>query len=158
MLFLPPVRLSSRDWARLMRLAFDEKHTAHPVGPFLRTEVHRAIVLDELGHREDVVRLNAWVKYQLDARPPESRFLVHPEDYAAGKRQLSVLSPIGAALIGIRVGDPMPFVSTEGQLHLVTALTVGHVPARRAGGPRKTIQSLIDRSTVCCQEPRSRRQ
>jgi transcription elongation GreA/GreB family factor len=123
-----------------MHLAFDEKHKAHPVGPFLRSEVHRAIVLDDHGHREDVVRLNAWVKYQLDARPPESRFLVHLEDYAAGKRQLSVFSPIGAALIGIRVGDPMPFVSTEGRLHLITALTVGQVPACRDRGRRKRLK------------------
>jgi transcription elongation GreA/GreB family factor len=124
-----------------MQLAFDERHTAHPVGTFLRSEVHRAIVLDDPGHHEDVVRLNAWIKYQLDARRPKSHFLVHPEDYAAGKRQLSVFSPVGAALIGIRVGDPMPFVSTEGQLRLVTALTVDQVPARRDDGKKKQFNS-----------------
>lgn len=115
-------------------------------------------MLGDPGHREDVVRLNAWVKYQLDARPPETRFLVHPEDYAACKRQLSVLSPIGAALIGIRIGDPMPFECTDGQLHLVTALAVDQVPARRAGVPRKIIQSSIRRSTVFCREPRLKQQ
>jgi hypothetical protein len=141
-----------------MQLAFDDKHTAHPVGPFLRSEVHRAIVLDDPRYREDVVRLNAWVTYQLDARPPESRFLVHSEDYVAGKRQLSVFSPIGTALIGIRVGDPMPFVSTEGQLRLVTALRVGQAPARRDREHRKRLQGLIDRSTLCRQVPRSKRQ
>jgi hypothetical protein len=89
MFSLPPVELSSRDWARLMELAFDEKHKIHPIGPFLRSEVHCAIVLDDPGHRGDVVRLNAWVKYQLDARPPESRCTQKIMQRASGSFQSS---------------------------------------------------------------------
>jgi hypothetical protein len=122
MLFFPPVRLSNRDWTHLMQLAFDAKHNAHAVTPFLRSEVHRAIVLENL--QDDIVRLNAWVTYRLDKRPPEKRLLVHPRDYVPGERQLSVLSSLGAALLGIRVGDAMPFLCTEDNLHLVTPLAV----------------------------------
>jgi hypothetical protein len=105
-----------------MQLAFDAKHNDHAVVPFLRSEVHRAIVLQN--PQDDIVRLNAWVTYRLDKRPPERRLLVHPSDYVPGERQLSVLSSLGAALLGIRVGDAMPFLCTEGNLHLVTPLAV----------------------------------
>lgn len=127
MLFFPTVRLSNRDWTQLMQLAFDVKHDRHPVAPFLRSEVHRAIVLED--PHDDIVQLNSWVTYRLDKRPSEKRLLVHPQDYVLGEPQLSVLSSLGAALIGIRVGDSMPFLCTDGNLHLVTPLAMGHETA-----------------------------
>ena len=56
MLTFPSVRLPNDDWVRLMSLAFDAENDLHPVGTFLRTEVHRAIVMEELedGSRMDV--------------------------------------------------------------------------------------------------------
>ena len=45
MLTFPSVRLPNDDWVRLMSLAFDAENDLHPVGTFLRTEVHRAIVM-----------------------------------------------------------------------------------------------------------------
>lgn len=111
-----------------MQLAFDAKHNDHAVVPFLRSEVHRAIVLQN--PQDDIVRLNAWVTYRLDKRPPERRLLVHPSDYVSGERQLSVLGSLGAALLGIRVGDAMPFLCTEDNLHLVTPLAVDQKAVR----------------------------
>lgn len=125
MLFLPPVRLRKSNWTRLMQLAFDSRLDHHPVAPLLRSEIHRAIVLDEHEHWEDIAELNVWVKYRVDGQIAESRLLVHPDDYATGDLRLSVLSPVGAALIGIRAGDRMLFAGTEDHMHCVTPLVVG---------------------------------
>ena len=35
-----------------------------------------------------------------------------------------MLSPVGTALIGIKVGDRMPYLSIEGALHIVLAVSV----------------------------------
>jgi hypothetical protein len=110
-----------------MQLAFDAQYNCHPVAPFLRSEVHRAIVLED--PHDDMVQLNTWVTYRLDKRPAEKRLLVPPHDYVPDEQQLSVLSSLGAALIGIRAGDAMPFLCTEGNLHLVTPLAIGHESA-----------------------------
>ena len=126
MLTFPSVRRPNDDWVRLMSLAFDAENDLHPVGTFLRTEVHRAIVMEELD--DDVVRLNAWVTYRIDWDSAESRLLVHPDDYACGGHYLSVLSPVGAALIGIRVGDRMPFFDFGRMLHLVTPVSLRQEP------------------------------
>jgi hypothetical protein len=115
-----------------MQLAFDPRLDRHPMAPFLRSEVHRAIVLDDNEHREDIAGLNVWVTYQVDGRPAESRLLVHPDDHVADDLQLSVLSPTGAALIGIRAGDRMPFASADGHPHFVTPLAVGRKVKRPA--------------------------
>ena len=68
--------------------------------------------------------MNRWVTYRLDLGRYESRILVHPEDYVSSERQLSVLSPVGTALIGIKVGDRMPYLSIEGAFHVVIAVSV----------------------------------
>jgi regulator of nucleoside diphosphate kinase len=47
--------------------------------------------------------------------------LVYPDDYRNADSQLSVLSPVGAALVGLRAGSRMPYFSIEGALHVATA-------------------------------------
>jgi transcription elongation GreA/GreB family factor len=121
MLFFPVVRIGKNDWCRLMQLAFDPQNNAHPAAVLLRSEVHRSIVTDELDLKE-IVHLNGPVAYQMDGREPLERLLVHPDDYRPGELNLSVLTCVGAALIGIRVGDAMPFVCSKGHLHMVTVL------------------------------------
>lgn len=126
MLAFPSVRLPKDDWVRLMSLAFTAENDLNPVGTFLRAEVHRAIVMESTD--DDVVRLNAWVTYRIDWGPTESRLLVHPHDYVPGGHHLSVLSPVGAALIGIRIGERMPFFDLGRTIHLVTPVSLRQEP------------------------------
>jgi regulator of nucleoside diphosphate kinase len=120
MLFLPAVRIPRQDWDRLMQLAFDARHNLHPAAPLLRAEVHRAIVTRD--RTDEVVQLNGAVRYRFDERAPVDRVLVHPDDQGTSELNLSVLTSLGAALIGNRVGDSMPFLCADGTLHQVTPL------------------------------------
>jgi hypothetical protein len=123
MLFFPSVRIGRGDWCRLMQLAFAPEHRNHPVAAFLRSEVHRAIVTAE-SNLNEIVHMNGCVTYRLDGQEPVEQVLVHPDDYRGSEQDLSVLTSLGAALIGIRVGDAMPFASANGKLHVVTPLAV----------------------------------
>ena len=129
MLEMPAVRLRARDWSRLMLLAFQSESEEHPFSSDLRNEVHRAIVLDDDVPVKDLVTLDSWVMYVVDWDAPETRLLVHPEDYTSSALHLSVLSPLGSALIGIRVGDRMPFVGMGETLHVVTPIEVRQEPS-----------------------------
>jgi regulator of nucleoside diphosphate kinase len=122
MLFLPTVRIRQFDWDCLMQLAFAPEHSSHPAAPFLRAEVHRAIVTDDFSLNQ-IVHLNGLVSYRLDGQDMASRLLVHPDDDDV-EGQLPVFSPLGAALIGIRVGDVMPFACPSGTLHSVMPLAL----------------------------------
>lgn len=147
MLYFPSVRIRKRDWNRLMELAFEAEHNQHPVATFLRSEVHRAIVVDEIDAADEIVQLNSWVSYQLDKQPMTARVLVHPEDYAASELHLSVLTSLGAALIGVRVGEAMPFMCTEENLHIIRPLAV----RRQPGLSRHVKRNLSeDGIPVCC--------
>jgi regulator of nucleoside diphosphate kinase len=123
---LPPVIIPVPDYARLEQLARAAWSDQHPAASFLLSGIRRARAVNEpICRRDEIVTLNRWVTYRFDRAPFESRILVHPEDYFSSKRQLSVLSPVGAALIGIKVGVCMPYLSIKGAFHVVIAVSIG---------------------------------
>ncbi|MGE3868620.1 MAG: GreA/GreB family elongation factor [Pseudorhodoplanes sp.] len=119
---LPPISLAGPDRHRLETLARHAMNEGHPVGGFLLAEVQRATICGENDLPPNVVRVNNWVTFRVDwGFPSESRMLVYPEEYRNAEAQLSVLSPLGAALVGLRAGSRMPYFSIEGMLHVATA-------------------------------------
>ncbi|GIK79132.1 MAG: hypothetical protein KJZ73_12130 [Pseudorhodoplanes sp.] len=119
---IPPLVLSSHDRDRLEPLARRALAEGHPVGCFLLTELRRAKICAPEELPRDAVRLDNWVSYRADwGWPVESRMLVCPDDYSNRDAQLSVLSPVGAALIGLRTRSRMPYLGIEGFRHIATA-------------------------------------
>ncbi|WP_375304562.1 GreA/GreB family elongation factor [Bradyrhizobium sp. A11] len=122
---LPSIGIARRDHARLERLADDAVKERHPVGRFLMSEIRRAVVFDTNQIPVGTVRLNEWVTYRVDGgRHSESKILVCPHDLRNGLMELSVLSPLGAALLGMSVGQRMKFFSIGGGLHSVIVESV----------------------------------
>ena len=77
------------------------------------------IVADNAGDVESLVRIGSWVTYRMNWGVPRKTVrLVWPEDLPSDLAGVSVLSALGAALIGLRVGDHMPYV-VAGCLNLV---------------------------------------
>jgi regulator of nucleoside diphosphate kinase len=117
---LPPIIIAWRDYARLERLADNALRERHPVGRFLMSEIRRAVVFDSNKRPDGVACLNEWVTYRVDgSRLSESRILVYPEELRNGQMELSVLSPLGAAVLGLSIGHRMKFFSIEGGVHSV---------------------------------------
>lgn len=115
---LPPITMGRRDYARLARLADDALRRRHPVGRFLMSEIRRAVVFDTDRKLDGVACLNEWVTYRVDgSRQSESRILVCPDELTNDQIELSVLSPLGAALLGMSIGQRIKFFSVEGGLH-----------------------------------------
>lgn len=100
--------LSAQDYARLREYALNDE---------LADELDRAIVVQKERVPEDVVTMNAHCVY-FDERVGTQREieLVYPEeaDPAAGK--VSVLTPVGSALIGLRVGQEIAWDFPDGSV------------------------------------------
>lgn len=127
---LPPIIIARRDYARLERLADSALRERHPVGGFLMSEIRRAVVFEANKRLDGVVCINEWVTYRVDgSRQSESKVLVCPDELRNGQIELSVLSPLGAAVLGMRIGHRIKFFSIEGGLHSVIVEDVG-APAR----------------------------
>jgi transcription elongation GreA/GreB family factor len=78
---------------------------------FLRVEIDRAeIVPDDARDIDSIVTIGSWVTYWSNWGVPRKTIqLVRPEDLTSDLAQISVLSGLGAALVGLRVGDQMPY-------------------------------------------------
>ncbi|WP_409411416.1 GreA/GreB family elongation factor [Bradyrhizobium manausense] len=117
---LPPIIIARRDYARLERLATNAVRERHTVGRFLLSEIRRAVVFDTNNIPDGVTRINEWVTYRVDgSRQSESRVLVYPDELRNDQIGLSVLSPLGAALLGVSIGHRIKFFSNEGGPHSV---------------------------------------
>ncbi|MDP3155439.1 MAG: GreA/GreB family elongation factor [Archangium sp.] len=106
MLTQPPITLTRPDFDRLSSLL--ERAGAsvrHLLLDRLEEEVGRASVV-EPSKAVGVVSLGHRVVYEnLESKQRREVVLVAPEDARAGTEFLSVLSPIGCSLIGLKQGD-----------------------------------------------------
>lgn len=117
---LPPIIIARGDYARLERLAADAVTARHPVGGFLMSEIRRSAVLDTNKMPGGVARINGRVTYRVDGSGQcESKILIYPDDLRNDQTGLSVLSPLGAAVLGLSIGHRMKFFSIEGGFHSV---------------------------------------
>ncbi|HEU6442313.1 MAG TPA: GreA/GreB family elongation factor [Microvirga sp.] len=111
---LPPVLVTPHDHRRLMRTAQELAEQAHPIAQPLLQELNRAVVCPTDQLPEDVVTLDTFVTYRLaDSGRSERRALVHPEDLTWPPAELSVLTPLGLSLLGLRPGDRVPLIGSD---------------------------------------------
>jgi regulator of nucleoside diphosphate kinase len=82
----------------------------------LRSEIRRAVVMEEKDIPVDVVRINSRVRIKADDRKEEMELVVVTPDKANLKeRKVSVLAPIGTALIGFRKGQRVAWQVPSGK-------------------------------------------
>ena len=81
----------------------------------LRRELARAVVLEPALIPPTVVGLNSRVRLQdLDTREIEEYTLVPPDKADADQGRISLLAPIGAALLGYREGEEIEWPTPGG--------------------------------------------
>ena len=102
---MPPITMSSLDQARLERLLESDAYRQLPGIDALLSEIDRATVVKPVEVPADVVTRNSTIRFVDDANGAEFEFtLVYPAD--AGKPDtISVLAPVGSALLGLSVGQ-----------------------------------------------------
>jgi regulator of nucleoside diphosphate kinase len=118
---LPDIVIPVSERDRLQRLARDAATGRHPVAAFLDAELRRAATAPaDADDMAAIVTVGSWVKYRIDwGFPAEVKRLVYPEDYKSRRSEVSLLSPVGAALLGLRAGSRMRFLDADGA-HVVS--------------------------------------
>ena len=123
---LPPITLASNDYNRLLFTAMIRQKQNQRKPDFLLKELRRAKVCHPSALPEDVVSTNCRVIYRVDGElKSRAHLLVHPEDLIWPGAELSVTTPLGTALLGLRVGDSMSFVEADGTIHEVFVEGIG---------------------------------
>ncbi|MBB3019165.1 regulator of nucleoside diphosphate kinase [Microvirga lupini] len=123
---LPAITLATNDYNRLLFTAMIQEKHNRPAAEFLLMELRRAKVCHPGSLPEDVVSTNCRVIYRLNDEPKSrTHLLVHPEDLIWSGAEISVTTPLGTALLGLRVGDSMPFIEADGTRHVVLVEGIG---------------------------------
>jgi regulator of nucleoside diphosphate kinase len=103
-----PILIAEGDRARLAALihrAIDHGHDTSSLAA-LSGELRRARVVPRAQVPRDVVTMNSTVRLRdLEAGEDETYTLVYPHEADISTGRLSVLAPVGTALLGYRVGD-----------------------------------------------------
>ncbi len=124
----PAITLSRTDHERLWRLAESFADRNPNAAEALLAELDRARVVADASLSASIVRMGSTLRFTTDAGEDRTVTLVYPgeADIAAGK--ISVLTPIGAALIGLAAKQSIDWESRDGRVHRLTVESVGMAP------------------------------
>lgn len=119
----PPVYALDVDIPKLKVLVEGPGRDA-PGASLLAEELGRLCVLSH-GGREPFVRPGSWLTYR-DLRTKEERRvrLSHPSDQGTSPDDVSMLSPLGAALIGLMEGALFRWSESDGRLWAVRVVSI----------------------------------
>jgi regulator of nucleoside diphosphate kinase len=107
---LPPITITTNDASRLRLLAKSSMTRFPRVAHFLAEEIDRANVIPGQVTLPGVIRMGSRVTYR-DEKTGRVRevTLVYPHEADINLNRISVLTPVGAALIGLSVGQTIEF-------------------------------------------------
>ena len=101
----PPITISSLDYERIETLLESDAAQNMPGIEALEAELLRANVVEPNEVPPDLVTMNSTVKFEdLGTGQHRSLTLVYPHNATAAD-SISVLAPVGSALLGLSVGD-----------------------------------------------------
>jgi len=120
----PRIRLTAKDYESLSLLARAAASGIPDVASVLAEELERAHVLAD-GHSEHSVCMGSAVEFRDDKTgKAQTVTLVYPGDADISQGRISVLTPVGAALIGLGVGDSITWKTRTGEYRKLTVLEV----------------------------------
>ncbi len=136
----PTLIIGDTDQLRLLSLL--DLHDT-PAAEKLSTELHRAVIVGQGDVPADVVTMNSEVVYEdCETLARRTVTIVYPQDADAAHGRISVLAPIGSALLGLRVGQTISWQVPNGtkQIRVVELHQPGaQVPIVHVSSTRKAL-------------------
>lgn len=120
----PAIVIGQTEHNRLDRLAAAAADRMPDVSDELLAELDRARIVADAAVPTDVVRMGSVVEYRPDAGVPRTVSLVFPDEADIAEGKISILTPIGTALIGLKPGQSITWQARDGRQHELTILSV----------------------------------
>ena len=121
----PRIVIKASEHARLTNLAEDSRRQGLPVADFLLEELTRAHICADNAISPYVVQMGSQVTYTDDvAGRTHKVFVVYPGEANIDENRVSVLSPVGAALIGMSPAQCIHWRDPNGRTRILTVLDV----------------------------------
>jgi regulator of nucleoside diphosphate kinase len=127
----PNIILSTTDAERLERLLDSVDEADFPGKADLEAELSRAIVVEAKDIPPKVVTMRSTVKFRIESSSEERCLtLVYPSDVDDSGRTISILAPVGSALLGLSEGDEIDWPKPGGGTLRVRIEEVTYQPER----------------------------
>jgi len=127
----PEIILSLQDLERLEPLLDSLPGTASAVKDALMAELGRAEVVAPQDIPPTVVTMNSTVRFAIESTGEELCLtLVYPKDIDGSVDRISVLAPVGSALLGLSVGDHIEWPRPGGGVIRVKIMEIIYQPER----------------------------
>jgi regulator of nucleoside diphosphate kinase len=120
----PKIIVSNSDHSRLVGLASAAQERLPEVAEELLSEMERADVVAADAVPANVVQMGSTVTFVSDGAQERRVTLVFPADADIGAGKVSIMTPIGTALIGLSPGQSISWTARDGRKHELTILDV----------------------------------
>ena len=121
----PAIQIRETDAERISNLAIEAEDRLPQVAELLLAEINRATIVEDSRLPQNVVALQSTVKFLDEASGIERTLqLVYPQhaDIAAGR--ISILSLVGAGLLGLRPGQSISWPDRAGKQRALRIMEV----------------------------------
>jgi regulator of nucleoside diphosphate kinase len=130
----PSIAITRSDHERLTRLAESVTARNPELADELFAELDRARVVADKTLGPGVIRMGSSLRFSTDAGESRKVTLVFPGEADIAEGKISILTPIGAALIGLSAGQSIDWTARDGRTHQLTVESVeapGAAPERQ---------------------------
>ena len=127
----PKIKITTLDAVRLEKMMASLDNSQFPGKDELQDELDRADIVEPQAMPANIVTMNSTVKFQVESSDKAfSLTLVYPRDVDGSNEKISILAPVGSALLGLREGDQMVWPKPGGGSLQVRVLEVTYQPER----------------------------
>jgi regulator of nucleoside diphosphate kinase len=128
----PSIRLTRADCKRLERLANASMRCYPHTADYLAHEIERARIVESENASEDLVTMGSSVEFRDNVTGHVRRVvLVYPDKADISDGRISVLTPVGAALIGLSKNQSIDWETPARERRSLTVLSVQQPVAAR---------------------------
>lgn len=120
----PDIIIGTSEHRQLTVLALGGSGHSPEVADSLLYELDRAEILPDFLVPPDAVRMGSRVRFRAGGGSERSVELVFPGQADIGEGRISVLTPVGAALIGLRRGQSITWMTRDGRKEVLTVIAV----------------------------------
>lgn len=137
----PAITLTRSDHESLSRLAESRSERDPETTEQLLAELDRARVVMDGRLPADVVRMGSTLRFTTDTGEDRTVTLVYPGEADIAMGRISILTPIGAALIGLSASQSIDWTSRDGRVHRLTVESVVRMDAARPRRPEPQLRT-----------------
>jgi len=122
----PPIHMIDTEADTLTDLALARQERAPEVSALLLEEINRAKIYPATKIPADVVTMHSRVEFVVDEAngAPRTVELVYPGDADIAAGRISIMTPVGAGLIGLREGQSILWPDRDGQQRRLSIVRV----------------------------------